>query len=220
MNMIRKSKIISNFIILIYLFTVYSCNNKRAVHPENKRKDTIEYMTNIDLTRDDMHGEHYNILADNDSIFYSYGNDLMYKNGKILKDTSSEDIIKKYHLKKINYKIFLQDNYKESFTYEDCITSTNIKLNYGHVAVLHSKKGSICQYIDVKGRPYIFQICTKNKKYKINLGSTGDGHTHAQLYDIDKDGKEELILTEEHRNDEYCSLENIMYCYKINYIDF
>ena len=199
-----------------------SCKNKEnSKGALVEKKDTIEYMTTITLAIEDMHGKRKsNILADNDSIFYSSDQNIMYKNGKLLDSIPSEEIIKQYHLKEIDYKIFLQDNYKTNFSYDDCFKSIDIKLDSGQVTTLHSKKGSICQYIDVKNHPYIIQICSENRKYKINLGGKGNGGTYAQLYDIDKDGKEELVITENIKDYESCSLNKVIFCYKINHIDF
>jgi len=151
--------------------------------------------------------ESYNeTFAENDSIFYY--NHKMYKKGELYnvdKLLKNAEIINKYSLKKINNSVFFkykENTYKDHFSYKDCILHKKITCDSGYAAILKSKEGNIYQFIDVKNKPILLQICSKGKTFKFNIEkkypeeakNLGSGTSNVFLYDIDKDGKEELVV--------------------------
>lgn len=175
----------------------------------SKSNKVLNNFFEFSLCSYDSHGE-YNeaTFAQNDSIFYQSGRGFIYKRGQrypINDSLTSDEVVKKYNLKKINTKVFTEgSNYQNHFNYKDCLTDKLIKSDSGQVTTIRSKKGTIFQYINILDQPIILQIKYNTKKYRIpielkmqtteQLFTKGSGHSHAMFYDIDKDGKDELLI--------------------------
>lgn len=163
-------------------------------------------------------------FAENDSIFYYKHR--MYKNGKLytLNDSiKNDEIVTHYKLKRINNSDFFGyriKNFKDNFSYEDIILKKIIVCDSGYVATLKSKQNEIYQFIDVKNKPILLQISSKGKTYRFDIkkkypeeeNKFGNGRSNVFLYDIDKDGKEELLVIFEN------SIDYMLYAqiYKFN----
>lgn len=197
-------KIIYTSLIAIILLVINCCTERKV-----KNKNTLELLEKLTIRWITPDGEwHESTFAENNSTFYfSEIHKILYREKKkyYLSDTLSDfDIINKYSLKKINKKMFIDEKnkYQNHFKYIDCFTSIETKLDTGVVSTLKSKSGNIYQYIDEKNQPMILQICTKKQKYKFHIINIteiesqflGFGDSHALLYDIDKDGKEEFVI--------------------------
>ncbi|MDI9310980.1 MAG: hypothetical protein QM535_12255 [Limnohabitans sp.] len=155
---------------------------------------------------------------ENDSIHYYYGmlhddynepkiseEGILYIKGikQIVKITpkTKDSIVKLYNLKKFEFKP--KRTYQHHFEYDDCILKRKIKMDSASVHTLQMKNGSVFQIIDVDKKPIWLQVCYKGKTYKEKIQSTtnaygklltGNGFSKVMLYDIDKDGEEELLI--------------------------
>lgn len=157
----------------------------------------------------DMFGEYNeNVFFQNDTIFYEVNRAFMFNRGKkfLISDSlQPKEIIRKFNLQKVDNRIFMNhQNYRDHFSYKDCLTDKEVKSDSGQVTTLKTKKGSVIQYIDLKNKPIILQINSKLRKYKMpvklqmqttdQIFTRGFGTSHAMLYDIDKDGNDELLI--------------------------
>ncbi|WP_326982449.1 hypothetical protein VUJ46_20055 [Chryseobacterium sp. MYb264] len=192
-------------LIVFVMMLTFACDKKT----DNKPKKIVNELFKFSLCYFDTHGEYHDEdFAQNDSIFYQSGRGFFYKKGTrypVSNKLTFEEVIKKYNLKKLDTKVFTDgSNYKTQFTYEDCLTNKIVKSDSGQVTTIKSKDGVIFQYINILNQPIILQIKSNVNKYKIpielemqtteQIFRKGFGYSHAMLYDIDRDGKDELLI--------------------------
>lgn len=191
------------YFYLICIAFLQNCSRREATKIELFDYFKISWSDYSSVSGMESHNETF---AENDSVFYY--NYKMYKKGKLyhLNDSlQSNEIIKKYNLKKIKNVDFFKynmNNYKDHFSYLDCGLQKKIDCDSGYATTLKTKEHDTYQFIDLKNKPMLLQICSKGKVYKFNIEkkypeenkNLGNGNSNAFLYDIDKDGKEEFIV--------------------------
>lgn len=199
-------------ILLFLIFLFISCKREIKQNDiQTKKKDILERIDNFDINYiDPKTTESYETkIYANDTVFFENdfngANMHFYKKGKKYDANYSENVtdslIKVYNLKKIEFDT--KSNYQEHFEYEDCILKRKVKMDSGAVHTLQDKNGITYQIIDIKHKPIGLQVCYKGKTYKERIQSginniygklLGNGRSNVVLYDINKDGKDELLI--------------------------
>lgn len=208
---------------LLLSFLIFS-NCKKEVEKKVTKKSEkliLQKMHSIDIMSWSARTgkpDYEHIDYENDSIYYFYGilygeyevpeisdEGGLYIKGKeyVIKITpkTKDSIAKLYHLKKFEFKP--KKKYQDHFEYEDCVLKRKIKMDSGAVHTLQDKNGAVYQIVNICHKPIWLQVCYKGKTYKERIQSgrnliygklLGLGYERVMLYDIDKDGKNELLV--------------------------
>ena len=199
-----KTKVYYLIPLLLFVFTYCKKNNTY----ENEKQDILKRLDRVDIQKiDPITGEvDENFSYVNDTVFYnnSSGIDLYIKGKKYENKYSAkteDSIINLFHLKKIKFDF--KKSYQNHFEYEDCMLKQKMKMDSGVVHTLQAEKGAVYQIIDIRHKPILLQICYKGKTYEERIKSgynrnynklLGYGDSNAILYDVDKDGENELLV--------------------------
>lgn len=202
---INKTNMKAKFYHLISIIIVFFSNCKKVNVDNEERQPILKQIDMINIQGlDSKTSETYD--------YYQYFNDTVFchqtnlyingvKNQFVDTEKAVDSVINLYNLKKM--KIEYKKEYKDHFEYEDCILKRKIKMDSGIVHTLLAKNGAIFQIINIKNKPTLLQVYSQNKTYKERIismldrnteKSFGNGFSNAMLYDIDKDGIQELIV--------------------------
>ena len=215
-----------NVFILPIIFSISCRKENNSNIPKQEKQTILKKLDRIDIEYiDSRTAKVYNNESyDNDSVFYHNSNQInLYIKGKSSKceytEKRNDSLINLYHLNKIKFN--LKRTYEHHFEYEDCILNRKIKMDSGAVHTLKGKNGATYQIINIRNKPIWLQICYKGKTYKERILSgidniygklLGYGDENVMLYDIDKDGHDELLIIINDGGDLYTFAD----AYKIN----
>lgn len=206
---------------LLSILFVFFANCKNA----NKQKqEKLTILRQIDVLEIQYTDARTGEISDfygysNDTVFYQQTN--LYIKGKkyqfVNTEKAEDSVIDLYHLKKVKFDY--KKTYQHHFEYEDCILKQKVKMDSGAVHTFQSKNGAVFQVVDIMEKPIWLQVCYKGKTYKeriqlvtdnIHNKLLGNGYSNVMFYDVDKDGKDELLLIREKYDEVFADV------YKIN----